>query len=736
MLLSNRSRAHASFVPFVNGTSLGARWRRLVASRTLHFLCLALVMTALSFGLRAWKLPVGSYLDSYALDGYFKSRGEASAPDVSERLPGTRDIILVETTHQLPRPILARLLYQLRQARVVTFDMMFVDEERLLQPDDLTPEQKTQWYGSEIRLWRHEDALLANAIRRHGRVVLGTWPDEMRSRSLVAPSVSQSNWAPNNANLESSTRFEQIASGEAASGEAASGKTTGGASDDKTLTWQKPSRALWDAAGNHAHLLVDPDLQDSVVREVRLYDGPPNARQPALGLALAAASLGVSPRELKAQVARMNPQGGVLQLGSKQIPYGPAGVISIDFSGGRTSFESNSLKYKRVLDEFSEPEDFKDKIVIIGEASETSKEIMNTPFGAMPGMQIHANVAATLLETSSPLQPLDPIWIAVLALCGSLLLVAPLLRFSLWTSFVAGLIQCAILFWMGVWIFVHFRRILPLSVPVFAMLLTLNGLALYEYRRARATLGAFIGTEMLPHALSLFAQLRLGGKTEEATAWFCDLRGYSSLSEHMTAQEVSGLLAQYTETIVRIVQRHGGRPIDYQGDGVFVLFESSKPDFCQRAVLAALETEAAFHTLHDQWRHDQQHQDRQHNNREQDGQGGTLPLEIAIGMATGPLMIGLVGSHRHLKMGAVGDAVNVASRAQALSRECGFPILLSRSTYARVLDLFPLQFCGEFHVHGRTQPIELYGLSWASLQHAAAEADETRTDKMLHHINA
>lgn len=726
--MSNRSRAHDSFVPFVNGTSLGARWRRLVASRTLHFLCLALVMTVLSFGLHAWQWSVGAYLDSVALDSYFKVRGEAGAQDVGSRLPNTRDIVLVETTHQLPRPVLARLLGQLRQARVVTFDMMFVDEERLLQPDDLTPEQKTQWYGDEIRLWRHEDALLANAIRRHGHVVLGTWPDETRSRSLVAPSVNQNDSALNNANLESSTRMTESASG------------------DKALAWQRPSRVLWDAAGNHAHLLVARDIQDSTVREVRLYDGPPSARQPALGLALAAASLGVSPRELNAQVARMNPQGGVLQLGSKQIPYGPAGVISIDFSGGRTSFESNSLKYKRVLDEFSEPEDFKDKIVIIGEASETSKEIMNTPFGAMPGMQIHANVAATILETQAPLQPLAPVWVALLALSGSLLLVAPLLRFSLWTSFVAGLIEGAVLFWMGAWIFVHFRRILPLSVPVFAILLTLNGLALYEYRRARATLGAFIGTEMLPHALSLFAQLRLGGKTEEATAWFCDLRGYSSLSEYMTAQEVSGLLAQYTETIVRIVQRHGGRPIDYQGDGVFVLFESSKPDFCKHAVLAALETEAAFHTLHDQWRQDQwrhdqqhqdqQHQDRQHNNREQDGQGSTLPLEIAIGMATGPLMIGLVGSHRHLKMGAVGDAVNVASRAQALSRECGFPILLSRSTYNRVLDLFPLQFCGDFHVHGRTQPIELYGLSWASLQHTAAEAAETRTDKMLHHINA
>ncbi|HVF85310.1 MAG TPA: CHASE2 domain-containing protein, partial [Abditibacteriaceae bacterium] len=511
MFLSTRSPSHSSSRPVVAGAGFGALLRRLMASRTLHFLWLAMAMTALSFGLHAREWAVFAYLDSVALDGYFKSRGEVRAQDLNERLPHTRDIVLVETTHQLPRPILTRLIHQLRQARVVAFDMMFVDEERLLQPDDLTPAQKAQWYGREIRQWRQEDASLADAVHRHGRVVLGTWPDEMRSRFPVALSSEQSDAAPNPSDLESSTR-------------------TVAAFGDKSLIWQKPSRSLWHSAWHHAHLLVAPDAQDSSVRQVNLYDGPPGARQPALGLTLAASALGVAPSELKAQVRRMNPRGGVLQLGKKQIPYGPNGVIPIDFSGGRTSFEGNSIKYKRVLDDdYSVPEDFKDKIIIIGEASETSKEIMKTPFGLMPGMQIHANVAATILETRSSLQPLAPAWIALLALCGSLLLVAPLLRFPLWTSFVVGLLQCAVLFYIGAWIFVHFRRILPFSVPVVAMLLTLNGLALYEYRRARATLGAFIGSEMLPHALSLFAHLRLGGKTEEATAWFCDLRGYSSL---------------------------------------------------------------------------------------------------------------------------------------------------------------------------------------------------------------
>ncbi len=725
--MSNQSRFDVA-----SAVSWTARLRRWSQRRALHFLLLALVTTSLSFALNAQNWTLGSVLDAVALDSYFKLRGAASAQDVAEKWPHTRDIVLVETTHRLPRPVLALLLRQLKQAKVVAFDMMFVDEERLLAPDGLTQAQKSLWYGEELRGWRRDDALLAGAMRAQSRVVLGTWPEETRFHNAMnAPpnsdfAASPQGTAPPNASTTNNAPSENLSTNASGAGNSSANNAVANASsanaavanaavensevssaresvtsstrlgDASDLTWQRPPAILWQAAKRHAHLLVAPDARDNVVRHVRLYDGPPNARQPALGLALAAALENVSPRELARLVAQMQPEGGVLKFGKRRIRYARDGEIWVDFHGARAAFDGNRIAYNRVLDaDYSAPEDFKGKIVLIGEASETSKEIMKTPFGLMPGMQIHAEVAATLLNSQTPLQSLNRGWTALLALGASLILLMPLLRFPLWTSFLLAIVESVVLFFLGAWIFAHFRLILPLSVPLVAMFFTLNGLALYEYRRARATLGSFIGTEMVPHALGLFAQLRLGGRTEEATAWFCDLRGYSSLSEHMTAQNVSALLAQYTETIVRIVQQHGGRPIDYQGDGVFVLFEETATRaHAESAVRGALETQIAFGQLHDSW-----------ELREK------VPLEIAIGMATGPMMIGLVGSSVHLKMGAVGDAVNVAARVQALSRECGFPILLARSTYDRVLDIFPLLPCGTFAVHGRTQPLEVFGLS-------------------------
>jgi adenylate cyclase len=349
---------------------------------------------------------------------------------------------------------------------------------------------------------------------------------------------------------------------------------------------------------------------------------------------------------------------------------------------------------------------FKDKIVIVGESSIASKEIMKTPFGMMPGMQIHANIAATLLSTRGAPRPLSPLLVATLSLLASLLLLLPLLRYPLWTSFVMALFVGSGVLLFGAFVFVRFHRVVPLSVPALALVLTLNGLALYEYWRARATLGAFIGTDMLPQAMNLLTQLRLGGKTEEATAWFCDLRGYSSLTESLPSEVVSQLLGEYTQALVQVVRRHGGRPIDYQGDGVFVLFEKNRSgrDHAVRAVRAALETEDVFSELRRKW-----------------SEKGARATQIGIGIATGTMMIGVVGASEHMKMGAVGDAVNVAARVQSLSRTCGHSILLASSTYERVEDVFPAVHCGAFMLHGRKEPLEVYGLS--ALSEDACEKD-------------
>ena len=633
--------------------------------RPLHFVLVALIATSLAIFVSAHWSAV-SYLDDKSLDLYFSVfRGPVDPETVASELPQSKDIVLVETDYFVPRPVQAQILKRLRLAKVVAFDFMFVDRERQLDDE----EKAAPWYREARLEWKQDTVELARSIKAHNNVVLGTWPEE-----------------------EQIPVFRRM--------------------------WEKPPALLWDSARYHAHLEVIPGI-DGVARRVRLFEKTePNSKSkqtPSLGLAVAAAAMNVSKPQLEAAQIR----NGYLHLGNRRIPVGNDGLMTIDFLGGRKSFEqlNNHIVYMRVLD--YEPEDFKDKIVIIGESSFKSKEIFETPFGPMPGMQIHANIVSTLLSTQGAPSTLGFWQLASLALLGSAALTVPLLRWPLWLgvpllAFVAGAIV-----WIGGVLFAHKHLILPPSTAVLALAFTYTLITLYENRRARETLGRFIGHEMVAPTLNVFSRLKLGGRVEEASALFCDLRGYSALSELLLPEATSKLINEYTSTLVKTVKKHGGRPIDYQGDGVFVLFERTLagPEYSYRAVQAALELQDDFAALRRKW-------------QSESVVLNETQLDVGIGIETGEMMIGLVGATEHLKPGAIGDAVNIASRVQRLNYECGFPILVTRTTNEHVRGKIDTTACGLFHIKGRETPIEVFGLGapLENEQRSKKELRESRAD--------
>jgi class 3 adenylate cyclase/CHASE2 domain-containing sensor protein len=649
-----------------------ARVRRsfhlLAHQRWTHFLLIACLAVSLSLMLYHARWWVGEVVDHRVLDTYFEARGSQLPRDVARTLPNTRDIVLVETNHTVPRPLLGKLLYQLRYAKVVAFDMMFVDQLAELDRDE------KPFYRSYIPVWRRETQALANAVRAAGKttkVVIGTWPEQQK----------------------------------------------GAVQDTMKTTWQRPAPMLLRSTPYLAHLTVEPSPQDGVVRHVRLFENTAagtsknearNATQktPCLGLAVAATALGLTPREISKLVVR----DGFLVLKGRRVPVVEDDLMLINYVGGRGCFEhlENRIMYPLVLD--WDPQIFKDKIIIIGEVSLKAKEITSTPFGLMPSMQVHANIVASLLDKST--QPAYlPLWqVTLIALACSLLLVPPLLRWPLWASFLTAGAQIFLLVILGAWIFSSSNKILPVSIPLQSVLLTYTAIALYEYRRAWSTLGKFIGTAMMRQILrGVFVPLHLGGREEEATAFFCDLRGYTSLTEQLPLNAVSRLANEYTSALVDVVKRHQGRPIDYQGDGVFVLFERplAGRNHAEKAVRAALEFQEVFQELRARW----------------DAEGAP-PLENGIGIASGTMMIGIVGAEEYVKLGAQGDPVNVAAHIQRLSRECGYRVLLTREVHEQVRHSFAAtyEYCGRRTLKERNQPVEVYGVALRGKESTADDA--------------
>lgn len=640
-------------------------WQR----RGVHFLLIALLASALA----VWWQPYFARYDEPILDRYFDARGAAHPEDVAKTFPNTRDIIMVETSHPIPREVQAKLLSQLRLARVVAFDFMFPEAFAELTSD----EKEMPEYVRASRENARQNALLARAMRGADNVVIGMWPEERGAASQ-----------PENSEKRRTTNLPADFRG--ATGRGALSRVLAPSPQD--VQWEKPAPLLWNAARWHSHVRADPD-GDGIVRAVAPFATKNGERVPCFGLAIAGAWLGLT----RAQIAALPQTKNGFIFGGKRIALRDDGKMRIDFIGDHSAFESgeNHIVYTRVLNTYL-PEDFKDKIVIIGESSRSSKEIIVTPFGEMPGMQIQANIVATLLGAAGPPQPLSRGIVFALCVGCALLLVAPLLRFPLWSSFVTAALQVVALVLAGQWLFSQTHRILAPSAPFLTIFLTLNALALYEYRRARQTLGRFIGQDMLPRAMQLFSPLQLGGRVEIATAMFCDLRGYSGISESLAPDQVSAYVNEYTTEMVTVVHRFGGRTIDYLGDGIFFLFEKNKSgDHALRAVRAALEMQKSFAIL---------------AARRQAEDALPARPEMGIGIASGEMMIGAVGSEERIKLSAIGDAVNVASRVQGLTQSCGFPILITLPTHGAVHDFIEARSCGIHTLRGRKTPLELFGV--------------------------
>ncbi len=629
------------------GAVSSARPGRARRWRPIHFAAIVLGSAFVSWA--AWKSgqPGWSGFDRLQWDFAFRVRGQVT-PDKISRLPQTRDIVCVRTTHTLPRRLLARLVRKLSLARVVALDFMLVDNIA-----DLKAEERPL-YTPDIQRWKNDDALLASAIKSNGRVVLALWPEEAHASSL--PRVQPATGA--------TPALPDASSPEPASPESVSSEPTASA-----VTWKEPAPELSGAARGVGHVVITQE--GGVLRRVPLWQQTRWGRVPCLGLAVAALARGQSAEQFEsAHNWRLED-----------------GAATIDWLGGRHIFEQldNSIGYEQALE--WEPEDFKDKIVLVGEVSRQSKEIVLTPWGEAPAMQAHATVAAMLLSPQGPPATPSSTWVLALCLGCSALVLAPLWRLGLWGCFASLLALSALTVVGSAWLFGARHVLLPGSAPIAAGAFSFNLLALYEYRRTRRTLSRFIGPEMISRALHPLSTLEPGegeGQEEEATAFFCDLRGYSQLPETLSTRQTALLVNDYTTLLVRATYNCGGRVIDYQGDGIFVIFESlpdklswttlatgSAPGSARngarhatRAVRASLEVLREMREFSARW--------EPVVGRE---------MTVGIGLQSGMIQIGLIGSSDRVHFGALGDAVNVASRVQEFSKTLPAPIILGEGTY-------------------------------------------------------
>jgi len=370
----------------------------------------------------------------------------------------------------------------------------------------------------------------------------------------------------------------------------------------------------------------------------------------------------------------------------------------IDYRGGARTFASYS--FAAVLDGRVPASAFRDKLVIVGSGDPIEKDFFPTPVDDLPvsGAEIHANSAATMaagLPLDDAPAAIDWALIVLLAVAVPLASVrlSPLRALGVAAAtLVVFLVAAQLLFGAG--------TILEVVPPVVALgVATTGALAtgfLTETRERllmRRVFTRFVPESVIDDVMQRAdADLRLGGATLDASVLFCDLRGFTTFAETHSGPEVIDTLNEYLSGMSDAVLAHGGTVVSYMGDGMMAVFGApiEQPDHAQRAVAAAREMLEVRLPAFNEWFR---------------GRGLGDGFAMGIGVASGSVQSGNVGSQRRIEYAAVGDTTNVAARLEAKTKDAGWQLLVADETRERLgRDADGLVHVGEFVLKGRTTP--------------------------------
>ncbi len=434
--------------------------------------------------------------------------------------------------------------------------------------------------------------------------------------------------------------------------------------------------------------------EDAIVRSVQAYDIYNNKVYYNWAFQIASQYLGVAPPT--------NPTRASVQFNDQSVPL-RGGQVLVNFVGPAKTFPTYpAADVHDGITLKGSPDAFRDKIVLIGATTITLQDLYPTPFSTQiptAGVEIVANVIDTII-TGKYLTEAPP-WLAILIILASALL-ADLISKSKRPTLTIGLLAFIMLSYSaaGFFLFIRQRFIIPTAAPLLMLffgvvLPTLEQAASQELekRRVRNLFSRFISPEMVDQMMST-QDLNSLNKRSDVSIIFSDLRGFTTLSEKLAPEDVVALLNPYLEAMSKVIYKHGGTVDKYEGDAIIAFFGEPVPfkDHAVRALHTALDMRVALVELRKQWAQE----------------GRPSQIEMGIGINSGEVFVGLLGSEKRINYTVIGDNANLASRLQDLTKTYAWPILISESTNQQVKDEFDTEFVDAVTVKGKTQAVNVY----------------------------
>ncbi len=392
-----------------------------------------------------------------------------------------------------------------------------------------------------------------------------------------------------------------------------------------------------------------------------------------------------------------------LRLGYVDVPTDETGRVLIHYYGPQQTFPTYSAV--DVLHDRIDPSAFRGKIVLLGATAVSIGDIRVTPYSPVfPGVEVRATAMQNLINNDFMQRPR---WMAVvdivllLGLGIGLSFAFPRTGVRLGAAILGG--TFVILIAAALYLFDRQRIWLNVTYPSLLLLTLFVATTVLHYFRTegekRQIKGAFqhyVAATVVDEIMGKLDQLTLGGEKRELTVLFSDIRGFTTVSEHIPPEEMVGLLNVYLTRMTQKVFDNQGTLDKYIGDAIMAFYGApiALEDHALRACRTALDMMKELMALHTDWVRD-----------------GKPLLDIGIGINTGPMIVGNMGSEERFDYTVIGDAVNLGSRLEHMNKTYGTNILLSEFTWHQVKDTdLALRQIDLARVRGRREPVAIYEL--------------------------
>lgn len=443
--------------------------------------------------------------------------------------------------------------------------------------------------------------------------------------------------------------------------------------------------------------------RDGVYRRVPVLQQYQGALYESLALAVVRAALDDPPLNFEFHSGPDGPRDGLdlewLWVGDRKLPLDASAAALVPYRGRLGSFPYVSAV--DVIRGVAPRYPLKDAIVLVGTSAPGLHDLRTTPVGErFTGVEIHANIISGILDQRILAHPfyVKGIELVMLLVIGGLMSVV-LARVPVVTATVFSVVLLAGIAGFVLLAWTRWNMVLPLATPMlyaFSLFVVHMVYGYFVESRGRRALhhlfGQYVPPELVEEMGRNPAEFDMSSDSREMSVLFADVRGFTSIAETLPPAELSRLMNQFLTPMTRVIHRHRGTIDKYMGDAIMAFWGAPLEDsaHARHAVLSAIEMQGALQELVPEF-----------------ASRGWPPIRIGIGINTGMMSVGNMGSEFRMAYTVMGDSVNLAARLQNLTKTYGVAVAVGEATREAMPD-FSFMELDRVRVRGKDHPVAIY----------------------------